>query len=214
MVHAKSPLGCGAPSQPDPVRERQHCTLTFAPAARAGARAPQSSRPPASQVSEAGEEGATTETTNHNHFTGKLNSPPLPYRKQRAASAPQGRRPRGSGARAESAATKFRNREKLSREETARPRGGCSSLRSSHCGPSTSPAPGRGGPARSPLQGAGRGPRKRNRSGAAPQPFRSPIQGGVAEKTVAGPPTRGAPQPGCGARVRLKSYLRRVGERS
>ncbi|XP_053763433.1 translation initiation factor IF-2-like [Panthera pardus] len=93
----------------------------------------------------------------------------------------------------------------------ARPRGGCSSLRSSHCGPSTSPTPGRGGPARSPLQGAGRGPRKRNRSGAAPQPFRSPIQGGVAEKTVAGPPTRGAPQPGCGARVRLKSYLRRVG---
>ena len=44
------------------------------------------------------EEGKTTETTNHNHFTGKLNSPPLPHRKQRAGSSPQGRRPRGLGA--------------------------------------------------------------------------------------------------------------------
>lgn len=49
LVHAKSPLGCGAPSRPDPVRERRHPTRAFAGAracGSAGSANLRSTRPP------------------------------------------------------------------------------------------------------------------------------------------------------------------------
>lgn len=56
-VHAKSPLGCGAPSQPDPVRERRHPTRTFAgtrACGSAGSANLKSTRPPSFDGGEGG----------------------------------------------------------------------------------------------------------------------------------------------------------------
>lgn len=125
-------------------------------------------------------------------ITSQGSSAPRHSRTGNSAQAPlhRGRRPRGPGALTESAGTKFKSREKVSREKAPHPRGGPPLVPLQPLQPLNVPSARKCRP-RPPGQSAGQGPRKGS-SGpdAAPQPARSPIQGGVAEETAARPPAR------------------------
>lgn len=172
-VHAKSPLGCGAPSQPDPVRERRHPTRTLArgPASRSAASANLKSTRPTS-FGGGGRRRRVRPRKPQTTITSQGSSAPRHSRTGNSAQAPlhRGRRPRGPGARTESAGIKFKNREKVSREKAPHPRGARRSLSSSLRGPSTSRAPGSLGPARR-ARALARGPA---REAAGRTPHRNP----------------------------------------